>query len=64
IPPQLGAGSFGVVYRAVDVDSGKLIAVKIVKQVDSQALQLKREVELLSQLDHVSIACPVYMNIS
>jgi hypothetical protein len=31
IPPQLGAGTYGAVYRAVDVDSGKLIAVKIMK---------------------------------
>ncbi|KAF9730210.1 hypothetical protein PMIN04_012257 [Paraphaeosphaeria minitans] len=60
IPPQLGAGTYGVVHRAVDVDSGKLIAVKILKRPGSPNLQqwrvqLKREVDFLSQLDHPHI---------
>lgn len=66
IPPQLGAGTYGAVHRAVDVDSGKLIAVKTVKQPASQDLQqwkvhLKREVDNLSQLDHVSTHHSSYM---
>lgn len=56
---QLGSGSFGVVYKAVDVDSGEAIAVKLVKwpnlgcQVRQYTL-LKREVETLRRISHVS----------
>jgi serine/threonine protein kinase len=29
---KLGSGQFGTVYKAIDVDSGKFMAVKILKQ--------------------------------
>ncbi|CDM30302.1 hypothetical protein DTO013E5_9283 [Penicillium roqueforti] len=58
---RLGSGQFGVVYKAIDVDTGKLLAVKILQQPE-QALDeewrkslyyaLKREVEALSQISH------------
>ena len=66
IGDMLGSGQFGEVYKAVDVDSGKLMAVKILKQPGRatrkqqeewrQAVYhaLKREVENLANINHVS----------
>jgi hypothetical protein len=64
---KLGSGQYGTVYKAIDVDSGKLIAVKILhqparisKQEDwriSLYYALKREVEILSDISHVSRIC-------
>lgn len=61
---MLGSGQFGEVRKAIDVDSGKFMAVKILerptrvsKQEDwrkSVYYTLKREVETLSEIDHVS----------
>ena len=60
---QLGAGKFGEVYKAVDVDSGKLMAVKILKQPPGTSDQdwrisvyntFKREVDILSRISHVN----------
>lgn len=63
---KLGSGQFGEVYKAVDVDSGRLMAVKIIRphmsptkeELDEWRLAvkyaLKREVETLSRLNHVS----------
>lgn len=65
---QLGSGDFGTVHKAIDIDSGKLIAVKIIerpinaskrKQEDWRKASynaLKREVENLSKISHVSKA--------
>ena len=50
---QLGAGAFGTVYKAIDVDMGDLMAVKIIPQ---QASNVKREVEDHARLKHVSNA--------
>ena len=66
IPPQLGSGTFGVVHRAVDVDSGKLIAFKVMQRPGASDLAqwrvyLKREVEFLAELDHVSTTRPTSM---
>lgn len=62
--PELGSGSFGRVYRAVDVDTGKVMAVKILIKPTiasnqeewgkSESNALKREVDYLSQIQHVS----------
>ncbi|KAI0968037.1 kinase-like protein [Xylaria arbuscula] len=60
----LGCGNYGVVKRVVNMDTGKLIAMKILKQPASMANsqwmdrlhgKLKREVEILSSLDHAHI---------
>ena len=61
---QLGSGQFGTVHKAINVDSGKLMAVKILERPSSASKQeewrrtkhyaFKREVETLSNMNHVS----------
>lgn len=60
---KIGAGQFGEVYKAVDLDSGKLMAVKILQpppaaetlETESKLYQqTKREVESLSRVSCVS----------
>jgi hypothetical protein len=46
----LGEGRFGKVYRAVDVDRGRLIAVKLLRKLTGST---KNEVSHLSRLNHV-----------
>ncbi|CEJ62749.1 hypothetical protein PMG11_11240 [Penicillium brasilianum] len=57
----LGSGQFGIVYKAIDIDAGKLLVVKILQQPDQAANELwrqsvyyalKREVETLSRISH------------
>ncbi|KAJ0122161.1 Protein kinase [Diaporthe amygdali] len=53
----IGSGAFGQVLRAVDVDTGRLIAVKIVKIRQNQHKEaffalLKREVEAIGRIEH------------
>ncbi len=60
---ELGRGQFGEVWKAVDVDLGRIFAVKMIKQpvLGFQAgawVVLKREVETLSQISHVSQSFP------
>lgn len=55
--------AFSKVNRAVDVDSGRLIAVKIVKIRQNQNKEaffkfLKREVEAIGRIEHVSGCSP------
>ena len=60
----LGSGQFGTVHKAIDVDSGKLMAVKMFERPikasrvekfnQSLYYALKREVEALSMINHVS----------
>lgn len=55
----LGKGGFGEVSKAVDVDTGRVMAVKSIecdwKAKDSRILTLlRREIESLSQISHVS----------
>lgn len=62
---KLGAGQFAEVNKALDVDSGRLMAVKILKQAagttkrqqeewkQSVHYALKREVDCLAKMDHV-----------
>ncbi|KAI1109832.1 kinase-like domain-containing protein [Nemania sp. NC0429] len=62
---QLGSGQFGIVYKAIDVDLGKLMAVKVLEKPASTSKQrewesslyyaLKREVEILSEINHPHI---------
>jgi hypothetical protein len=64
VGPKLGSGQFGTVHKAIDVDSGKFMAVKILVQPSGASKQedwkqslyyaLKREVETLSEISHVS----------
>jgi hypothetical protein len=61
---KLGSGQFGTVHKAIDVDSGKFMAVKILERPTRASKQeewkqslyyaLKREVETLSEISHVS----------
>ena len=61
---MLGSRQFGTIHKAIDVDSGKFMAIKILerptralKQEDwrqSLYYALKREVETLSEISHVS----------
>ena len=60
----LGSGQFGTVYKVINMDSGKLMAMKVLQQPtkaselekwkQSVHYSLKREVEILSQISHVS----------
>ncbi|KAJ9137739.1 Serine/threonine-protein kinase 33 [Pleurostoma richardsiae] len=55
--PRIGAGQFAEVYRAVNVDTGQLIAAKILKRPVGPAKQrewmtLKREIEIHSSISH------------
>jgi predicted Ser/Thr protein kinase len=56
----LGAGGLGVVYEAVDRDSGATVAIKTLHDVTPEALyRLKREFRLLEGLEHANV-CQVY----
>ncbi|KAI1428209.1 kinase-like protein [Xylaria sp. FL1777] len=61
---QIGTGQFGVVYKAVDVDSGRLMALKRLRKPPGRSDQewrtllsssLKREVHILSRMNHPHI---------
>ena len=53
---ELGSGAFGTVHPTIDIDSGDILAVKVVKfPSDPISYQnARREVEILSGLCHVS----------
>ena len=63
---DLGQGKFGSVFKCIDVDTGKFLAVKLLRQPDNTSEEatrkrslhcsLKREVEALSNLNHVCIS--------
>jgi hypothetical protein len=58
----LGSGAFGKVYETVDLNTGSLLAVKTSNRgIDDSKYKrsLKREVEILAQLSHVSVPCPI-----
>lgn len=53
---QLGTGQFGTVHKAINVDTAKYMAVKILRLNPMEPIvtrALKREVEILSQTSHV-----------
>lgn len=54
---MLGAGQFGTVYKVFNVDSGKIMAVKVMTRPTGVAhqeewIKIKREVEILSEISH------------
>lgn len=54
---KLGSGAFGEVWKVANVDSGDYLALKLVKRPDLLShnhVLLKREVETLSRISHVS----------
>jgi len=55
----LGRGQFGVVYKCIDVDKPKIMAVKVMTKNpgargDLEWAKLRREVEILNKISHVS----------
>lgn len=56
---QIGAGNFGIVYKAEEKNSGKVVAIKIIpkKKINSNVLhkQLQREIEIHCRLKHGNI---------
>ena len=57
---QIGIGGMGTVYRGIDPDSGKSVAIKILRPeiVDKEpdvVERFTREAEALRQLDHPNI---------
>ncbi|KAI9278141.1 kinase-like domain-containing protein [Umbelopsis sp. AD052] len=53
----IGKGQFGVVYRALDIDTGHLYAIKRIKieQQDEEDQEIMQEVELLKSMDHPNV---------
>lgn len=56
---EIGQGGMSVVYRAVEIDTGRIVAIKVLSPYVAQDPQFKarfdREVSLLKQLDHPNI---------
>lgn len=47
---QLGEGSYGSVYKALDKRDGKIVAIKVL-EVENEDTALQREIDILSQCD-------------
>ena len=58
---SLGAGQFGIVVKGLDLDSGKIMAVKLMSRSPGGGYEwsnLKREVEILAKISHVGELLP------
>ena len=56
IESWLGAGSLGIVFRAVRVNTGETVAIKVAReQCESAPDRLYRSCEILAHLDHANI---------
>jgi serine/threonine protein kinase len=55
---DIGEGSFGIVYSARDPQTGRIVAVKLLKRdviSESVVMNFQREVEILSSIDHETL---------
>ncbi len=53
---KLGAGGMGVVYEAIDRETGRHVAVKTLNRVDASALlRFKREFRALAEIEHPNL---------
>ncbi|CAG8886341.1 unnamed protein product [Penicillium egyptiacum] len=58
---KLGSGQFGAVYKVLDVDTGRFLAVKLLQRPERPSEEagwrklLKREIETLSRISHPHI---------
>jgi len=56
IESWLGAGSLGIVFRALNVDTGETVAIKVAREQDESSLhRMMRSAEVLANLDHENI---------
>ena len=59
VGPQVGSGSFGSVRKCLHIKTGQMRAVKIIEkvagEVDKEKETLKKELEILRNLDHPNI---------
>jgi hypothetical protein len=57
IDQRVGAGGMGVVYRAMDIDLGRLVAIKTLPHVTPmEAIRLQREARTMASLSHPHLA--------
>lgn len=65
---QLGEGSYGVVYRATDKETGQVVALKILKldnlDEDGVPSTLLREISILKSIRHINIISLLGVNTS